>query len=224
MDVSEAVARRRSVRAFLPDPIPAATVRGLIETAHRAPSGGNLQPWRVHAIAGEAMAAFRALIASRIADSPRGEAPEYAVYPPSLGEPFRSRRFAVGEAMYETLGVAREDKLGRLAWFSRNYDFFGAPVGLFFTIHRSLGPPQWVDLGLYMQTLMLLAVEQGLDTCAQEAWSVWPRTVGEFLGLDADHMLFSGMALGRRDPDAPVNRLQTAREPFDAFAEMRGFD
>ena len=109
-------------------------------------------------------------------------------------------------------------------WFARNFDFFGAPVGLFFTLDRRMGAPQWCDLGMYMQTLMLLAVEAGLDTCAQEAWSVWPRTVGEALGLDADHMLFAGMALGRRDPAHPLAELRTARDPFETFAEMRGFD
>lgn len=224
MDVLEAVARRRSVRAFLPDPVPGETVRALIADAARAPSGGNLQPWRIHAVAGADLAAFRALIRGKIADAPRGEPPEYAVYPADLWDPYRSRRHAVGEAMYATLGIERENRLGRLAWFARNFDAFGAPVLLFVTVDRRMGPPQWSDLGMYLQTLMLLAVERGLDTCAQEAWSVWARTVGEFLNLDADHMLFCGVALGRRDPDAPVNAFPVAREPFEAFAQMRGFD
>ena len=223
MDVSEAVVRRRSVRAFLPDPVPGEVVRALIEDARRAPSGGNLQPWRVHALTGEPLAAFRARIAAQLSETPRGEPPEYAVYPPELWEPYRSRRFAVGEAMYGALEIGRDNKLGRLAWFARNFDFFGAPVALFVSVERRMGPPQWSDLGMYLQTLMLLAVERGLDTCAQEAWSMWPKTVGETLGLDADHMLFCGLALGRRDPDAPVNAFPVAREPFEAFAEMRGF-
>ncbi len=224
MDVSEAVERRASVRAFVPDPIPGAVVRGLIDRAHRAPSGGNLQPWRVHALAGEPLAAFRATIASRLSELPRGEPPEYAVYPESLPEPWRSRRFAVGESMYARLGIERENRFGRLMWFARNFDFFGAPVGLFFTLDRRMGPPQWCDLGMYMQTLMLLAVEAGLDTCAQEAWSVWPKTVAEVLGLDEGVMLFAGMALGRRDPAHPLSEFRTDRAPFADFAEMRGFD
>ena len=224
MDVSEAVERRTSVRAFLPDPVPAARVRELLERAHQAPSGGNLQPWRVHAISGAPLAELRALMQARLTEAPRGEPPEYAVYPEALHEPFRGRRFAVGEAMYARLGIERENRLGRLAWFARNFDLFGAPVGLFFSIDRRMGPPQWSDLGMYMQTLMLLAVEQGLDTCAQEAWSVWPQTVGGFLGLDADHMLFAGMALGRRDPAHALAGFRTEREPFAAFAEMRGFE
>lgn len=224
MNVAEAVERRTSVRAFLPDPVPAAVVRRLIERAHRAPSGGNLQPWRVHAIAGPVMAQFRALMAERIAANPRGEVPEYPVYPESLHEPYRSRRFAVGEAMYAKLGIERENKLGRLACFARNYDVFGAPVALFFTIDRRMGAAQWSDLGMYMQTLMLLAVEEGLDTCAQEAWSVWHRTVGEFLDVPPEHMLFAGMALGRRDPAHALAEFRTERDPFEAFAEMRGFE
>lgn len=224
MNVSEAVVRRRSVRAFLPDPVPGEVVRALIADAARAPSGGNLQPWRVHAVAGEPLERFRAEIKAKMADNPRGEPPEYAVYPKELWEPHRSSRFAVGEAMYASLEIERENKLGRLMWFARNYDAFGAPVLLFVTVDRRMGPPQWSDLGMYLQTLMLLAVERGLDTCAQEAWSVWPRTVGAFLELPPEQMLFCGVALGRRDPDAPVNAFPVAREPFEAFARMQGFD
>ena len=224
MDVSQAVERRTSVRAFLPDPVPGAVVRRLIERAHRAPSGGNLQPWRVHAVAGPAMAEFRALMARRVGESPGGEGAEYPVYPEALHEPYRTRRFTVGEGMYARLGIERADKAGRLAWFARNYDFFGAPVALFFSIDRRMGSAQWADLGMYMQTLMLLAVEEGLDTCAQEAWSVWHRTVGGFLQLPPEMMLFAGMALGRRDPAHPLSEFRTDRDPFDAFAEMRGFE
>ena len=223
MDVGEAVVRRRSIRQFLPDPVPGAVVRGLIEAAARAPSGGNLQPWRIHAVAGEPLERFRAIIKAKMADNPRGEPPEYAIYPKDLWEPHRSSRFAVGEAMYASLEIERENKLGRLMWFARNYEAFGAPVLLFVTVDRRMGPPQWSDLGMYLQTLMLLAVEQGLDTCAQEAWSVWPKTVGEFLALPDAQMLFCGVALGRRDPDAPVNSFPIAREPFEAFARMTGF-
>ena len=223
MDVGEAVVRRRSIRQFLPDPVPGEVVRSLIVDAARAPSGGNLQPWRVHAVAGEPLERFRAIIKAKMADNPRGEPPEYAVYPKDLWEPHRSSRFAVGEAMYASLQIERENKLGRLMWFARNYEAFGAPVLLFVTVDRRMGPPQWSDLGMYLQTLMLLAVEQGLDTCAQEAWSVWPKTVGEFLALPGEQMLFCGLALGRRDPDAPVNAFPIAREPFETFATMTGF-
>jgi len=219
MNVSEAVDRRISVRAFTADPVPEAVVRDILERAARAPSGGNLQPWRVYALAGEPLADLKTLVAA----TPM-ETPEYDVYPPDLWEPFRTRRFQCGEDLYASIGVPREDRPARLRQLAKNLDFFGAPVGLFFCLDRKLGPPQWSDVGMYMQNLMLLAVERGLDTCAQEFWARYPRTVGGFIGLPDDHMLFSGMALGYRDETAPINGWRTRRDPFDAWCEMRGFE
>ncbi len=221
MDVNEAVARRISVRAFKPDPVPAEVVRGLIEAAKQAPSGGNLQPWRVTALSGDPLAQLVATARTRAFSG--AEAAEYDIYPKELWSPLRDRRHQCGEDMYGVLGIPREDKAARLQWFGRNVELFGAPVGLFFTLDRRVGPPQWSDVGMFMQTLMLLAVEQGLDTCAQEFWAILPKTVGEAIGLDENHMLFAGMALGYRDETAPINTLRTRREPFEAFAEMKGF-
>ncbi len=223
MNVTEALATRMSCRAFLPTPVPEATVRAILDAARQAPSGGNLQPWRVHALAGAPLAELVALVRARMPSHPRGEDPEYDIYPRELWEPYRSRRFKCGEDLYATIGVTREDKLARLLQFARNYEFFGAPVGLFFCLDRRLGPPQWSDVGMYMQSVMLLAREHGLDTCAQEAWSVWHRTVGEFLGLPPELMLFCGMALGYRDESAPINRLRTERAPLEEVASLRGF-
>ncbi|MDB5450170.1 MAG: nitroreductase [Phenylobacterium sp.] len=220
MNVSEAVAARTSVRAFRADPVPGEVVREILEAAAKAPSGGNLQPWRVYALAGEPLAAFKAAVAT----NPFGETPEYDVYPPNLWEPFRTRRFQNGEDLYATLGIPREDKPARLRQLAKNAGFFGAPVGIFFCLDRKLGPPQWADLGMYMQNVMLLAVERGLDTCPQEYWARYPQTVATFLGLPDDHMLFAGMAMGWRDPDAPINALKAARDPFELWGELRGFD
>jgi nitroreductase len=125
--------------------------------------------------------------------------------------------------MYSALGIPREDKASRMAAIARNFEFFGAPVGMFFCLDRRMGPPQWSDVGMYMQSVMLLAREHGLHTCAQEAWSVWHRTVGEFLRLPPELLLFAGMALGYRDESAPINRLRTDRAPLGEFAELRGF-
>jgi nitroreductase len=223
VNVSEAVESRTSCRAFLPTPVPGSTVRAILDAARRTPSGGNLQPWHVFALAGEPLADLLATIRGKLPTHPRGDGAEYDVYPAKLGEPYRTRRFRVGEDMYATIGISREDKLGRLLQFARNYEFFGAPVGLFFCIDRQMGPPQWSDLGMYMQTVMLLAREQGLHSCAQEAWCIWHRTVGEFLALPPELMLFAGMALGHRDPDAPINRLKSERAPLEEFASLRGF-
>ncbi|MGA2952463.1 MAG: nitroreductase family protein [Caulobacteraceae bacterium] len=149
MDVSEAVRRRMSVRAFRPEAPPPALVREILELAHGAPSGGNLQPWRVYALAGEPLAQLKAEAA---ANGP--EASEYDVYPPDLWEPFRTRRYQCGEDLYASIGIPREDRPGRLRQLARNLDFFGAPVGLFFCLDRKLGPPQWADVGMFMQNLI----------------------------------------------------------------------
>jgi nitroreductase len=216
MDVSEAVARRISIRAFRPDPVSGEVVADILARAAQAPSGGNLQPWRVYGLAGEPLAAFKALAAG----NPFGEDPEYDVYPPNLWEPFRTRRF---QNLYATIGIPREDKPARLRQLAKNGDFFGAPVGLFFCLDRKLGPPQWADLGMYMQNVMLLAVERGLDTCPQEYWARYPKTVAGFLGLPDDHMLFAGMALGYRDADHAINALVARRDAFEVWGELRGF-
>ena len=219
MDVSEAVRRRRSCRAFLPQPVDLALLREAIELAARAPSGGNLQPWRVHVLCGAALARFRQHMAERL-QQPEPDPSEYAVYPAPLHEPYRSQRFEVGESMYALLGVPHADKPGRLLQFARNWDFFGAPVGLFCFVDRRMGPPQWSDLGMYLQTLMLLLAERGLGSCAQEAWSAFHSTVSTFVAAPQEHMLFCGMAIGYPDLNAPVNALYTKRAPLDVFAKF----
>jgi len=218
MEVSEAIARRMSVRAFLPDPVPGEVVGEILEVAHRAPSGGNLQPWRVYALSGAVLDEFKATVAG----SPM-EAPQYDVYPADLWEPFRTRRFECGEDLYASIGIPREDRPSRLRQLAKNAGFFGAPVGLFFCLDRNLGPPQWADIGMFMQSVMLLAVERGLDTCAQEFWARYPQTVARFVGLPDDHMVFSGMAMGYRDPAHAINAWRTRRDPFATWCEMRGF-
>jgi len=221
MTVTEAVDRRISVRAFRGEPVAEALVREILAAAARAPSGGNLQPWRVYALTGQPLIELKAKAAVVMAAGL--EEPEYDVYPPNLWEPFRTRRFQCGEDLYAAIDIPRDNRGGRLTQLAKNLDFFGAPVGLFFALDRKLGPPQWSDLGMYMQTVMLLAVERGLDTCAQEFWARLPKTVGSFLNLPDDHMLFSGMALGYRDEAHAINTLRTRREVVEDFAELRGF-
>ncbi len=219
MSVSDAVARRMSVRAFRPDPPPGEIVRELLEKASRAPSGGNLQPWRVHALTGNPLAELLSLVKSRGPDP----APGYEIYPQDLWEPYRSRRFANAEQLYAAISIPREDEAGRLKQLVRNAEFFGAPVGLFIFVDRKMGPPQWADLGIYIQTLMLLAVERGLDTCPQEFWALYAGRVQQFLGATDDQMLFCGIALGYRDETAPINHMRTDRAPAAEWMKMRGF-
>lgn len=222
MDVREALARRVAVRAFRPDPVPEAVVRDILAAAARAPSGGNLQPWQVRVLAGGALRDFTDLVAARLAAG-QVEAPEHDVYPPELWEPYRGRRREAGRARYAALGAGGSspellDELTR-----RNYRFFGAPVGLFFCLDRHLGPPQWADLGLFMQSVMLMAASHGLDTCPQAVWSNWPRTIAEYLGLAPGMMVVAGMALGCRDEADPLCLAPTTRVEVEAFARFRGF-
>lgn len=217
MKVSAAIETRMSCREFLPTPVPRETIRDILEAARRAPSGGNLQPWYVHVLTGQSLDRFRALVRGKLETHPQGDGAEYDVYPRNLHNPFRDRRYKCGEDLYATIGTAREDKPGRLRQFARNYDFFGAPVGLFLCTDRLMGPPQWCDLGIYLQTLMLLAREHGLHTCPQEAWTSWHRTVSDYLALPASQMLFCGLALGYRDESAPINSLRTDRAPLDEY-------
>ena len=225
MDVAEAIATRYSCRAFLPDkPVSESVVRDILQRAARAPSGGNLQPWLVHAIAGEKLEALKAQLRPRFAkELPRGEGAEYAVYPPELKEPYYGRRARVGNQLYESIKIAREDKAGRYRQFSRNYLLYDAPVGLFVSMDRIMGPPQWSDVGGFIQNIMLLARAHGLHTCPQEAWTNWHKTLIPFLRIPPEHILFCGIALGYADDETPINRWRSEREPLDAFARFEGF-
>lgn len=222
MNVSEAVNTRKSVRQFLPTPVAPDVMRRVLATAARSPSGGNLQPWHIHVIGGDALARLKRLMRERIADTPGGEEMEYDVYPPGLHSPYRERRFQVGEDLYRSIGIAREDRPGRLAQFARNFTFFDAPLALFCTVDRRMGPPQWADLGMFMQTVMLLLREEGLHSCPQECWAQYPKTIGAFLDLPGEHMLFSGMAIGYEDPDAAINQWRSQRTPLEEFAQFIG--
>lgn len=222
MKVSEALNTRLTARAFTNQPVPTETIRKILETAKRAPSGGNLQPWHVWVLTGDEMVRFKALIREKLAASPRGEGTEYNIYPPELKDPYKSRRFKVGEDMYASINVTREDKMGRLMQFARNFEFFGAPTAFFFAIDRQMQQGQWADLGMFMQSIMLLAREHGLHTAAQEAWAIWHKTLGEFLPIPPELMLFCGMAIGHADETAPINKLRTDRAPLDEFVTFKG--
>ncbi|HMH28516.1 MAG TPA: nitroreductase [Steroidobacteraceae bacterium] len=218
LSVSDAILSRHSCRSFTAQPVADAMLRRLLETARFAPSGGNLQPWMVHVLSDASMARFRAQLTPKFLANPLGGSAEYHVYPPDLTEPYRSRRHKNGEDLYRLIGIPREDKAARHRQFAQNYNFFGAPVAMFFFLDRIMGPPQWSDLGMLIQNIMLLAREQGLETCPQESWAIWHKEVGEFLGVDPALMLFCGLALGYGDHAAPINHLRTDRAAFGEFA------
>lgn len=221
--VTDAVQSRRSTRAFLPDAVPAGTLREILDLAQLAPSSSNLQPWRIFAVTGEPLATLRQRVRETAAVNPRGETPEYPIYAPNLKDPYNARRITCAEALYGHIGVTRENKLGRLMHFARNFEFYGAPVGLIVTLDRTMERGQWADVGIWLSTFMLLAQERGLSTCAQAAWAGMNQTVRAELAIPEEYLVYCGIALGYADPDAPINALRIGREPVATAVTMIGF-
>jgi len=225
MDVMEALAGRFSCRDYLDTPVPRELVEAILEGASRAPSGGNLQPWRIWALTGEPLRALEAAVLDRVAAGALSDGePEYFIYPPHMGEPFAERRFRSGEAYYNSIEVTRDDAMARFREFRRNFEFFGAPVGLIVAVDRSLQQGQWSDVGMYLQSLMLLARANGLHTVALESWSLFHRTVREALGVPDELIIFCGVALGHGRMDSPFNQYRSTRVPLAEFAVLDGFD
>lgn len=219
MNVDEALKARISVRAFKPDPVSEALLRDILEVARFAPSGGNLQPWRVIAVAG---AEKDAVIALARANLP-GDEGDYPVYPANLWEPYRTRRFKVGEDMYAILGIPREDKAARLMRLAKNFEFFGAPSALFFITDTRMGHGQWAHLGMLMQSIALAALARGVSSCMQEAWARMRAPLHRHFGLGDTEMIACGMALGYADETAVVNTLRSDRAEVDEIATFHGF-
>ena len=219
MHVCEALKARTSIRAYTPTPVPEALLREILEVARFAPSGGNLQPWRVIAVAGGEKDAVITLAQANLP----GEEDDRPVYPANLWDPYRSRRFKVGEDMYALMGIARVDKPARFSHLARNYEFFGAPVGLFFVIDTRMGHGQWAHLGMFMQSIALAAIERGVSSCMQEAWARMRKPLHAHFALDEGEMVYCGMALGYADANAPVNQLRSERACVDEIAVFKGF-
>jgi nitroreductase len=214
---SDLIRTRISTRAFLSDPVPEQEIRAILDIAKFAPSGGNLQPWKVHVVTGPARDRLVETVKAALAANPFADEAEIKVYPEKLWEPHRERRFTVGEQMYALIGIPREDKMARLMHLQKNFEFFGAPVGLFFTLDRRFDKGQWAHLGMLMQSIALVAEERGLSTCMQEAWTTRAKTVSAILGVPDTEQLYCGMALGRPDRSAPVNQLRSERAPLEEF-------
>ena len=219
MNVTEAIKTRISVRAFKSDPLPEALVREIIDVARYAPSGGNLQPWKVIAIAG----AERDVVVALAKANLPGDEGERLIYPANLWDPYRTRRYKLGEDMYQLLGIPRENKGARLMHLAQNYEFFGAPVGLFFVIDKGMGHGQWAHMGMFMQSIALAAEERGVQSCMQEAWARMRSPLAQHFALPDNEMIYCGMALGHADMTAPVNKLRSDRAPVDEIATFKGF-
>ncbi|MDX1431782.1 MAG: nitroreductase [Gammaproteobacteria bacterium] len=222
--VDEAITSRHSVRAFLDEPVAKEVVHHLLDVARFAPSGTNTQPWHVYAIGGDRKAAMcREILADYETNGERTDR-EYEYYPTDWYEPYLGRRRACGWGLYGSLGIGREDRDRMHAQRGRNYVFFDAPVGLMFAIERRLETGSWMDLGMFIQNVMIAARGQGLHTCPQAAFANYHRIIRRHLGIPHDQIVVCGMAIGYRDPHAPENIWRTDREPVETFTRWIGFE
>ncbi|MEV5978418.1 nitroreductase [Streptomyces sp. NPDC052114] len=213
MDVYEAVATRRAVRGFTGEHVSKAVLERVLSAASRAPSGANLQPWHTYVLAGERLEELKRRSVARAATGDAGDEPEYEMYPADLKSPYKERRWGAAERRYTALGIPREDKTARHEAITANWSCFGAPVAFFCYIDRDMGPAQWADVGMYLQTVMLLLRAEGLHSCPQMAWSVYHRTVAEMVSPAKELMLFCGVSVGYVNPDEP--RVHTDRAPLE---------
>jgi nitroreductase len=224
LSVSDAIATRKSVRRFSDKAVPLSTVKEILALAGKSPSGGNVQPWQATVLTGEPLAQLAQTVQNYIQNSGGKSEPEFPTYPKAMGEPYYTRRADCGELMYTALDIPREDKMGRIIQVMKNYDFFGAPVGIILTMDREMGEPQCLDMGIYMQSIMLAAKEKGLDTCPQVSWSVWPQPVREALGFTENTKIMAGICLGYKADNEAVNEISQAREALENYVSFRGFE
>jgi len=218
--VDAAITGRRSIRKFLDQPIDREVIEQILEVSARAPSGTNMQPWHVHVVAKKTMADLSRDILDAHCNHQSDHNSEYDYYPDTFVEPFKSRRKKVGLDLYGLLGIEKgavakmQDQLGR------NYVFFDAPVGLIFTIERTLKIGSWLDYGMFMQNIMIAARARGLDTCPQAAFARYHRIIRNHLNVSDEHIVVCGMSLGLIDNAAIENQLETEREPVSGFARF----
>src|SRR6185312_16498235 len=213
MDVYEAVTSRRAVRGFTDQPVPREVLERVLSAGAKSPSGSNIQPWHIYVVTGARLAELKKRAVERVANGDQWDEREYQMYPPELKSPYRERRSAFGKERYSALGIEREDWEARQRAAIANWDCFGAPAALFCYIDRDLGLPQWSDLGMYLQTVMLLLRAEGLHSCPQMAWSQVRKTVAEVVAPPADRILFCGMSIGYED--VAVGYARTGRAPLE---------
>ena len=223
MNVSDAVTSRRSIRAFVDKPVDLAMLTRVLETAQASPSGGNTQPWNAVVLSGAPLQRLLTHVAEAIPAGLAAYSAEYPIYPADLGGRYNDSRFGVGEAIYAALEIPRADKARRMDVFRNNFRAFGAPALMLVHTPRYMGLPQWSDIGMWLQTVLLLLREEGLDSCAQEAWAVYQKHIREIVSLPEDHIFFCGVAIGWGDREHPVNRFPVPRVPLDQAVRFEGF-
>ena len=222
MHVDDAIQSRKSVRRFLPTPVDETVVRHILDVSARAPSGNNVQPWRVYVLAGEQRSRLCHDIVAAAADPDRHQ-PEYAYYPTDWFEPYLERRRRCGFGLYATLGIARDDMAARQQQMLRNYTFFDAPVGMLVTLDRRLNTGSFMDVGMFIQNILVAARAQGLHTCAQAAFAWFHKIARAHLPMTDNEMLLCGIALGHEDTGAPENAFITERAAVDEYSSFHGF-
>lgn len=213
MDVYEAVTSRRAVRGFTDRQVPREVLARVLTAAAWTPSASNVQPWHAYVLTGAPLAELKKRAGERVVSGDPWDEPEYEQYPPDLKSPYRERRFAFGEQRYGGLGIPREDLEARQRAAAANWDCFGAPAALFCYLDRDMGPAQWSDVGMYLQTVMLLLRAEGLHSCAQMAWAKYRKTVAQVLAPPTGLILFCGMSIGFED--VTVRDPRTGRAPLD---------
>lgn len=214
--VSRNIAARHSVRGYLPNPVERHVVEEILRIASRSPSGTNTQPWHAHVVTGASRDRVVREVCAAYDSDP--EHNEESIYCNLNEEPYRSRKRTLGKAMYALMGIAKSDTAKMIAQQRRNFEFFGAPVGIFVTIDKALGCGSWLDTGMFMQSLMLAAKAYGLDTCPQGFWVHYESVVARTVGWPDNERLVSGISLGYPDESLPENTLHTERVPLEEFA------
>jgi len=220
--VDAAITSRRSIRKFTDSPVSREDIEHLLAVSSWAPSGTNMQPWRVYVLGGQQKEEVQRALIDAYYDKDSDPGAEFSYYPPEFPEPYKSRRRTVGWGLYNLLGIAKGDKDKMLAQQARNYLFFDAPVGMIFTIDRVLEIGSWLDYGMFLQNIMVAARGRGLDTCPQVSFARYHKVLRKHMDIPEEQVVMCGMSVGYADPSAPENQLVTEREPVDGFARFFG--
>ena len=219
MNIREAIEKRFSVRAFTEKVPKIETIKEILKTAGTAPSGGNIQPWKVYVLSEKAK---KELSDKTLYNFDNGvqEEIEYNIYPKPLSDEYKKRRYECGADMYRALSIEKDDLDSRFNQIRENYNFFGAPLGMIITIDRSFGKNGWGHVGMFLENLWLSAIDQGLAMCLQESWSIYPKTVKEFIKHPDNEIVWCGIAIGYEDSSKPINQYRTRRENLDSFVSF----
>ncbi len=219
MNIKQLIESRYSVRSFLDKDVGFEKVKSILDTANSAPSGGNIQPWKVYVLGNNSK---NELITQALNNYDTGvqEDIEFEIYPKPLAEEYKKRRSQCAADMYDALSIARDDIDTRLKQVRENFKFFGAPIGMIVTIDKSFAQNGWGHVGMFLQNLWLTAIDEGLGVCLQESWSIYPKTVKKVIDCPNNEMIWCGIAMGYPNNEHPINNYRTSRDSIDAFTSF----